>query len=100
MCKKRRLGVAKCPDPEIVLNTPAREMHDSDRQLIEHSVIALEWRGFGVLCRVGLKATCGTLRLSAPLGGDQLGPFGDPPCSNTMSACLAYTWSSLAQINR
>lgn len=100
MCKKRRVGAAKCPDPEIVLNTPAREMHDSDRQLIEHSVIALEWRGFGVLCRVGAEGDVRDLAVVDPLGGDQLGPFGDPPCSNTMSACLAYTWSSLAQINR
>ena len=77
---------------EVVLNAGAGEDHDADRQNVEHRIVAFEWRRFGVLGPVGLE---GDLRHLAVVA-----PFGDPPCSSTMSGCLAWTRSSLSQIRR
>ena len=55
------------------------------------SIWSLRLNGAALACRVqsGLKAICGTLRLSAQQAAMRSAPFGDPPCSSTMSGCLA-----------
>src|SRR5262249_25779863 len=54
---------------------------------------ALAWRA-----QSGLNTTCGTLRWSARRAAMRSAPLGDPPCSSTISGCLARTLSSLSQI--
>ena len=57
------------------------------------SMASLRLKGAALPCFVqsGRKATCGTLRLSAQRAAISSAPFGDPPCSSTMSLCLAWT---------
>src|SRR5574337_394936 len=66
------------------------------------SIASLRLNGAAFACFVqsGLKAICGTLRLLAHLAAISSAPFGEPPCSNTMSGCLAWTLSSRSQIRR
>ena len=54
------------------------------------SIWSLRLNGAALACFVqfGLKATCGTLRLSAQREAIFSAPFGEPPCSSTMSGCL------------
>ena len=62
--------------------------------------MSLRLKGAALACLVqsGLKAICGTLRLSAQQAAMRSAPFGEPPCSSTMSGCLAWTLSSRSQI--
>ena len=48
-------------------------MHHADRQLVEYRIVALEWRGLGMLRPVGLEGDLRDLAVVGPLGGDQLG---------------------------
>src|SRR3546814_18989064 len=78
----RRLRAAELPDrdaelaglvSEVVLNARAREEHDADRQDVEHLVVALEWRGLGVLRPVGLEGNLWHVAVLGPRCGDALG---------------------------
>ena len=64
------------------------------------SIRSLRLKGAALLCRVqsGLKRTCGTLRLSAQQAAMRSAPRGLPPCSSTMSGCLARILSSASQM--
>ena len=64
------------------------------------SILSLRLNGAALRCRVqfGLKTTCGTLRLSAQQAAMRSAPRGLPPCSSTMSGCLARTLSSAFQM--
>jgi MFS superfamily sulfate permease-like transporter len=57
------------------------------------TIASLRLNGAALACFVqsGLKAICGTLRLSAHLAAISSAPLGEPPCSSTMSGCLAWT---------
>src|SRR5271166_645639 len=85
---------------EVVLNARAWEDHDPDRQDVEHRIVAFERGCLGVLGPLGLEGDLRHLAVVGPFGGDSSAPLGDPPCSSTMSGCLAWTRSSLSQIRR
>ncbi|HET6237719.1 MAG TPA: hypothetical protein VFE41_22585 [Acetobacteraceae bacterium] len=61
--RRPRAAIVKPPDwnaeplglvGEIILDAGAREDHDSDREHVQHLVVALEGCGLGVLAPVGL----------------------------------------------
>ena len=96
--RRSRAALAEFPDwyakfprlvGEIVLDAGAWKHHDPDRQNLQHSVVPFEGRRFGVLGPIGLERDLCHLAIVGPFGGDELGAFGDPPCSSTMSGCLA-----------
>src|SRR3954469_5007947 len=64
------------------------------------SIWSLRLNGAAFLCRAqsGLKATCGTRRLSAQQAAMRSAPLGEPPCIRTMAGCFSRTWSRAAQI--
>jgi hypothetical protein len=61
----------------------------------EHLVVALERCGLGVLGPVGLEGDLRHLAVVGPAARCVRRPSGDPPCSSTMSGCLAWTLSSV-----
>src|SRR5258705_6777561 len=67
---------------------------------ISSSMASLRLNGAALACFVqsGLKAICGTLRLTAHLEAISSAPFGEPPWISTMSGCLARTLSRRSQI--
>ena len=66
----------------------------ADGQCFEHLVVAVERPRLGVTRPVGFEGDLSDLAIVGPAGGDALGPSGAPPCSNTMSGCLARALSS------
>jgi hypothetical protein len=85
---------------EVVLSARAGEHHDPDREHLQHLVVALKRCSFGMFCPVGLEGDLRHFAMIGPFCGDAFSPFGEPPCSSTMSGFLAWTRSSLSQIRR
>ena len=55
---------------QVVLNARAGEDDDADRQAVEHLVIALERRGFGMFGPIRLEFNLRHLAVAGPGGGD------------------------------
>ena len=62
-----------CLVGEVVLDSRARKMHDTDRQLFEHGVVALERGCLGVLCPIRFESDLWHFAGGRPFGGDQFG---------------------------
>ena len=83
---------------EVGGDARAGESDETGGQRFEHLIVALEGRRLGVLGPVGLEDNLRDLVVIGPTGGDALGALGLPPCSSTMSGCLARALSSTAQM--
>ena len=60
---------------EVFLDPGSGEDDDPDRHGFEHPVVALEWRGLGVLGPVGLEGDLRHLAVVGPGGRDAFGTF-------------------------
>jgi hypothetical protein len=74
---------------QVRLNSGACENEDADREHIEHQTVTVERCGLGVSGPVRLEDDLRQLAVISPAGGDTLSAANDPPCSSTVSGCLA-----------
>lgn len=109
MRRPSRAALAEFPDRNaelLALSARLAEMPEPGKAMSPigrtASIWSLRLKGAALAWRVqsGLNAICGTLRWSAQRAAMRSAPFGDPPCSSTMSGCWAWTLSSLSQIKR
>lgn len=64
---------------QVVLDTGAREDHDTDRHAVQHLVVAFEGCGLGMFGPVRLEGDLRHFAVGGPSGRDALGAFGRSP---------------------
>ena len=85
-------------EAEIGRDSGAWKYADADRQSLEEAVVALEGSGAPFAVPVRLEDDLGHFPLPAQQVAMRSAPRGLAPCRSIISACLARTLSSAAQI--